>query len=135
MTCKKHSSVALRSMTLRSVALRVIFRIYMFGILSKTLPNIFHQGLRSSEFESQISWISSLLSSSPPLLQSYPLLSLKLLSLSSILDHRRSPPSILSPPSLATVNGLPPLLATATTLTRNLSYANRCTGLLSLFKS
>jgi len=34
MTCKKYSSVALR----------VIFRFYMFGILSKTLPSIFHQG-------------------------------------------------------------------------------------------
>jgi len=82
-----------------SVALRVIFRVYMFGVLSKTLPSIFHQGLRSSEFESQISWISPLLS--PPL-QSYPLLSPKLLSPPSILDHlrfshhRRSPPSMVS---------------------------------------
>jgi len=46
-------------------SLRVIFRVYMFGILSITLSSIFHQGLRRSELESQISWISSLLS--PPL--------------------------------------------------------------------
>ena len=67
--------------------------VYMFGVLSKTLPSIFYQGLRSSEFESQISWISPLLS--PPL-QSYPLLSPKLLSPTSILDHRRLPPSMVS---------------------------------------
>jgi len=84
MTCKKYFSVALK----------VIFRVYMFRVLSKTLSSIFHQGLRSSEFESQISWISPLLSLS---LQSYPLLPSKLLS----------PPSILSPLSLATVDGLP----------------------------
>jgi len=56
------------------------------GFLSRTLSCIFHQGLRSSELESHISWILPLLS-----------------SLLSILDHRRSLLSILSPSSLTTV--------------------------------
>jgi len=62
-----------------------------------------------------------------------------------ILDHRRTPSSILSPPSLATFDGLPPSLATvdglplslatATTPTRNLPYVNGYTELLLHFKS
>jgi len=113
MTCKKYSSVTLR----------VIFRIYMFGVLSRTLPSIFHQGLRSSELEFQIPWISPLLLPSllsPPLLLP-PLLSPPLLLLATV-------------DSLTTVDGFPPSLATATNVTRNLPYANGCTGLLSRFK-
>jgi len=91
MTCKKYSNVALR----------VIFKVYMFGILSKTLPSIFHQGLRSSEFEShrslksrhcwrrRCSHIRCYLEAAVVAIDSWP-------------------PSILSPPSLAIVDSLPP---------------------------
>jgi len=43
MTYKKHFSVTLR----------VIFRIYIFVVLFKTLFSIFYQGLRNTEFESR----------------------------------------------------------------------------------
>jgi len=102
------------------MTLKVIFRVYMFGVLSKRLSSIFHQELRTSEFEYHISWISPLSSRllSPslllPPLQSYPLLSPKLLSPPSttiarhcrfshhshlplsMVSHRRSPLSMVS---------------------------------------
>jgi len=57
-----------------------------------------------------------------------------------VISHYRNPkilPKILHKlqlPSLATVDGLLPSLAIATTVTRNLPYTNGCTGLLSCFK-
>jgi len=89
-----------------SMILRVILTVYMFEILSKTLLNIFYQRLRNIEFESQISGISpSLLS---PLLQSYLLLSSPLQSYPLLSPKLLSPPSILSSTSMVSHRYSPP---------------------------
>jgi len=61
----------------------------MFRVLSKTMSNIFHQGLRRSEFE----YLSPMLT---PSLQSYPLLSRSCCCCRWFSHHRRSPRSMVS---------------------------------------
>ena len=82
------------------MTMKIIFRVYIFGILSRKLPNIFYQELRNSEFESQISLISSLLSPPPPppfplpLLLPPPPLSPSHWWSSTVARHRRWSPTV-----------------------------------------